>query len=109
MQQPVLLESPQQLARISTVAALPAMDPDVVVRDSPDAHWALIDDDGKIKGRCSLWWHNTPPYYEHRLGVVGTEKCLPTLRDAQRSKNLAIREAAKVAVRSVLARQPEGS
>ena len=47
------------------------MDPDVVVRDSPDSHWALIDDDGKIKGRCSLWWHNTPSYYAHRIGVIG--------------------------------------
>jgi len=71
MQQLVLIESQRQLARTSTVAAVPAMDPDVVVRDSPDSHWVLIDDDAQIMGRCSLWWHNTPPYCEHRIGVIG--------------------------------------
>lgn len=71
MQQLVLIETPQQLARTSTVAVLPAMDPDVVVRDRPDSHWAFINDDGQIAGRCSLWWHNTPAYCEHRIGVIG--------------------------------------
>ena len=71
MQQLFLIESPQQFARISTVAALPAMDPDVVVRDRPDSHWALIDHKGLIVGRCSLWWRDTPAYCEHRIGVIG--------------------------------------
>ena len=26
---------------------------------------------GQLKGRCSLWWCNTPPYREHRIGVIG--------------------------------------
>ena len=71
MQQLVLIETPQQLARTSTVDVLPAMDPDVVVRDRPDSHWAFIDDDGQIMGRGSLWWHNTPAYCAHRIGVIG--------------------------------------
>lgn len=71
MQQLVLIESPRQLAGMSMVATLPAMDSNLILRDSPDAHWVFIDDDGLIMGRCSLWWHNTPPYRERRIGVVG--------------------------------------
>lgn len=70
MQQIVLIETPQELARTSKVAMLPAMDPNVMVRDRPDSHWAFIDD-GQIMGRCSLWWRKTPAYCEHRIGVIG--------------------------------------
>jgi acetyl esterase/lipase len=40
------------------------------------------------------------------LGELGTEKCLPMLRKAQSSKNPVVREAAKMAVRSVRERHP---
>lgn len=36
-----------------------------------DAHWVLIRNDNNIVGRCSLWWENTPPYFNHRLGLIG--------------------------------------
>lgn len=40
------------------------------------------------------------------LGEVGTEKCLATLRTGLRSKNPAVRQASKVAIRSVRLRYP---
>ncbi|NQT38376.1 MAG: GNAT family N-acetyltransferase [Planctomycetes bacterium] len=71
MQQFVLTETPQQLTSISAVTSLPAVDPDVLVRHKADSHWALIDHEGSTIGHCSLWWHNTPPYRNHRIGVIG--------------------------------------
>ena len=42
--------------------------------ETADAHWVLIGDDSSdrnIIGRCSLWWKNTPPYLNHRVGFIG--------------------------------------
>ena len=42
--------------------------------ETADAHWVLIGDntsDRNIIGRCSLWWKNTPPYLNHRVGFIG--------------------------------------
>ena len=39
------------------------------------------------------------------LGDVGTEKCLPTLREGLRSRNPAVKEASKMALRKVRLRQ----
>ena len=36
--------------------------------------WVVIRDDSSdrnIIARCSLWWQNTPPYLNHRVGFIG--------------------------------------
>lgn len=60
-----------QLTRVSAAAAHAAVEPDVVVRHNPDSHGSLIDNEGLIIGRCSLWWNGTPGYQGHRVGFFG--------------------------------------
>ncbi len=38
---------------------------------APDAHFAALDTSGMLAGRCSVWWHATPPCPGERVGLVG--------------------------------------
>lgn len=42
-----------------------------LLREAPDAHWALLDAHDVLAARCSLWWKQVPQYPPHRLGVIG--------------------------------------
>lgn len=64
-------DKPDQLQSVKQSDGLPRFDPQNLVRHSADAHWILIDDNEEQTGRCSLWWTNTPPYEEHRVGLIG--------------------------------------
>lgn len=66
-----LLEDSREFAGLPAVAGLPALDADAVAGDSPDAHWALVERQGRSIGRCSLWWRAAPPCGDHRIGVIG--------------------------------------
>jgi len=44
--------------------------PENLLRDAPDAHWVLVVGTS-LAARCSLWWKKTPPYPDHRLGLIG--------------------------------------
>lgn len=66
-----LVQDPHETASVLEVAGLPVLDADVVVRESPDSRWALVDRRGRNIGRCSLWWSETPSHGDHRIGVIG--------------------------------------
>jgi GNAT superfamily N-acetyltransferase len=63
------IKSPGELDR-STAPSLPPFDPQVLRQHAPDAHWLALDD-GEIRARASLWWNDTAPHPQHRLGVIG--------------------------------------
>jgi GNAT superfamily N-acetyltransferase len=48
-----------------------SVDPAVLARDAPDAHWMLPDEGGALRARCSLWWKGTPSLLGHRVGLIG--------------------------------------
>ena len=45
-------------------------DPGDLARHRPDAHLEWIGD-GKIIGRCSLWWNELPSWNDHAVGMIG--------------------------------------
>lgn len=65
------IESPAALTDLNAPVGLPAFDPANLTRHAPDAHWVLVDDDGVIGGRLSLWWQATPSHSGHPLGIIG--------------------------------------
>ena len=67
----ILTEEPRQLEKMFPAGERFALDPEIIARHRPDAHWSLLDDQGDIVGRCSLWWRDTPPYPGQRVGVIG--------------------------------------
>lgn len=52
-------------------SALPAFDPQLLLRHAPDEHWLSLDDSGVTATRVSLWWTNVPAHPAHRLGIIG--------------------------------------
>lgn len=69
-----------QLIQIQTPAALAdlAAHPDITLVSEmeltvhrPDSHWVVIDDDGGVAARCSLWWSQTATHEDRRLGYIG--------------------------------------
>ena len=71
MEKPILITEPGQVEQGTGLANEPELTPLDLVRDDPDAHWVLVDDDGKTSGQCSVWWRNTPIYARHNLGLIG--------------------------------------
>lgn len=69
MSQFIFVQTPAQLQQEFTGVA--PVEAEKLVRHAPDAHWMLVKDDRQILGRCSLWWQNTPPYPDRRLGLIG--------------------------------------
>ena len=45
-------------------------DPGELGRHRPDAHWQLVREKN-VLGQCSLWWHGTPGWKHHRVGMIG--------------------------------------
>lgn len=68
MEQLILIETAMETQSLAPL--LPPLDPELI-RHAPDAHLVLGKDSSKNLGRCSLWWHNTPPYFNHKLGLIG--------------------------------------
>ncbi len=80
----IVVRSPEELARHSGATYLPPFDPGDLVRHASDAHWLLVNGDGQMVGRCSLWWRRTPPHPGHRLGLIGHY----AVRDAEAARLL---------------------
>ncbi len=38
---------------------------------APEAHWVLLDEHGEPRGRCSLWWRETPTHASQSVGLIG--------------------------------------
>lgn len=58
------------LHRFAAAPGLPALDVEAVARSGADASWLLAQGD-TVAARCSLWWHATPGYENHRVGLIG--------------------------------------
>lgn len=52
-------------------AGLPAFEPHDLIRHAPDTHWVVLDEQGLITARCSLWWQQPLQHEGHRVGVIG--------------------------------------
>ena len=66
----VEIKSPEELGRYPA-PTLPLFDAQTLARHTPDAHWLALDDGGQVSGRASLWWKETAPHPQYRLGVIG--------------------------------------
>jgi GNAT superfamily N-acetyltransferase len=71
MGKPILIDCPEKLNGLGGSGLFWPYAPDILQRDAPDAHWAWLDADGRLAGRCSLWWKDTPKHGDHRLGLIG--------------------------------------
>lgn len=69
MYRPVAVTSSEELGGFCSLP--PAHSLSAVARQHPDASWLLLDNVDKPVARCSLWWSQTPPYENHRLGLIG--------------------------------------
>ena len=67
----IRIRTPDELSRIEGLSALPPFNPEDVICHSPDAHWILLNVDGRPTGRYSLWWRKSPPCAGHRPGLIG--------------------------------------
>jgi GNAT superfamily N-acetyltransferase len=63
--------SPTELERWRNPTDPLSLDPKVLARDAPDAHWTLSGNRGALRARCSLWWTRTPGLPGHRVGIIG--------------------------------------
>lgn len=50
---------------------VPALAADVAERDAPQGHGVLVADDGRLAGRCSVWWARTPAVDGRPVGAIG--------------------------------------
>lgn len=66
----VQIKTPEECAQAGS-SALPAFDPQLLLRHAPDEHWLQVDDSGVPAARVSLWWTSAPPYATQRLGIIG--------------------------------------
>ena len=48
-----------------------AVGPLAPTASNADEHWMVVDTDSSVRARASLWWRSTPPYGNHRVGLVG--------------------------------------
>jgi GNAT superfamily N-acetyltransferase len=67
----IQIQTPAQLADLNGRDGLLPLPPDLLKRHEPNSHWVLLNENQAIAAYCSLWWNNTPPYLNHRLGVIG--------------------------------------
>jgi GNAT superfamily N-acetyltransferase len=63
--------TPTELERWQSPADPLHLDPAVLGRDAPDAHWMLPEERRALRARCSLWWTRTPSLLDHRVGLIG--------------------------------------
>lgn len=69
--QRVEIKPDKQLNLFCAPSGLPALDLAYVSRRPAQAHWLLLEQNGEVAARCSLWWQNTPAYDNHHLGLIG--------------------------------------
>ena len=71
MKQLLRIQDPSALIGRSARASLPAFDHAALIRHAPDTHRVLLDEEGLVAGRFSLWWQSVPHCPSHRLGLIG--------------------------------------
>src|SRR5688572_7551372 len=68
---PNQVQTKAQLALFCAPPQLPPLQADLVARQQADEQWLLLEPEGEVAARCSLWWRNPPAYPGQRLGVIG--------------------------------------
>ncbi len=66
----VSAETQEELERFCALAGLSALTPALVHGSRADARW-MLEEDGAILARCSLWWSNVPGIPGQRVGIIG--------------------------------------
>lgn len=64
------LPTPEDTPTLEASPLVPPLDAATLTRHPPDAHW-LLTDGNLLRGRCSLWWRQTPPLPGMQVGVIG--------------------------------------
>lgn len=70
MERVVAIEGPQELAQWPASGNLPALHPDDLIRDAPDAH-RILAADGEVLAHCSLWWRQAGSIAGAKVGAIG--------------------------------------
>jgi hypothetical protein len=71
------IASSADLEAVPGTERLPFGRPGDLERHRPDAHWALVGDDGTASAQASVWWNGTPTLPQghrlagRRIGVIG--------------------------------------
>lgn len=65
------VESAQKLESLAGAGGVAPLGVAEFVSHAPDGHWALLDDNGTLAARCSLWWTSVPHLPEGHPGVIG--------------------------------------
>ncbi len=60
----------EELSGFDIDPCMQALSPQVFVKNSPDAHWMLVDGN-LVVGRLSLWYTKAPVYKDYKVGVIG--------------------------------------
>jgi predicted N-acetyltransferase YhbS len=71
MYHPIPITTEEERDRFCAMPSAGELTRDLLARQAPDASWMLADDAGRVVARCSLWWNETPPYADQRLGLIG--------------------------------------
>lgn len=56
--------------RFCSLAGPSILTPEMLDRSRADTH-LMLDSGDSVQARCSLWWSNTPPMPDHRVGIIG--------------------------------------
>lgn len=64
-------QTPKDIAALDGPPSASRLTADAIALHDPDAHLALDTDGGTCRARCSLWWHESPTYEGHTVGLVG--------------------------------------
>jgi GNAT superfamily N-acetyltransferase len=62
---------PEDQRRFCAAPGFGALSREAMVQQRPDAQWMLVDSQGIVAARCSLWWSAAPPLPGQRLGLIG--------------------------------------
>ncbi len=95
MERLIAITTPAELEQWGEVTGLSTLEPTDLQRHAPDAHWALVSNDGGTVGRCSLWWRRAPALPGHRLGIIGHY----VVRDAAAARRLLEHACQELATR----------
>jgi GNAT superfamily N-acetyltransferase len=67
----IQIKSSDELVNYKDIEGTPELNESMMDRQRPDATWLTVDESNNIKGRCSLWWGNTPELNGEKVGAIG--------------------------------------
>jgi GNAT superfamily N-acetyltransferase len=63
-------ETSAERERFCQLSDLAPITPEQLEQSQANAHW-MLEEQGAIQARCSLWWRNVPVYQNWRIGLIG--------------------------------------